>query len=204
MRKPVPMIRKQKRSARSADAVIARRMMAIVLVAVVAGLQPAAAATINVTAERHGETVEIHASALLNAEAATAWRVLTDYGRYAEFVPDLRESRVVARRGATIVVEQSGDARLWLLRMPLDIKFEITESAPHGVHSRAVAGSLRALESSYVLTPAPHGVYLEYTGHVTPGFELFGALEQYAVEQNITRQFQALADEIERIGAAGR
>ena len=27
---------------------------------------------------------------LLNADGATAWRVLTDYNRYPEFIPDLR------------------------------------------------------------------------------------------------------------------
>ena len=166
--------------------------------------QPAAAAQATITAERQGESIELHASALLDADPATAWRVLTDYGRYAEFIPDLRVSRVVARRGGTVVVEQSGDAWVWLLRMPLDITFEITESPPWSVRSRLVAGSLRALDSSYVLTPQSRGVRLEYTGHVTPGFVLFGPIEQYAVEQNITRQFQALADEIERASAAAR
>jgi hypothetical protein len=195
------MIQKNKPSARIAG--VARGTGAVMLVAAMSWAQ-AAAATIHVTAERHGESIEIHASALLKAETATAWRVLTDYGRYAEFIPDLRVSRVVARNGATITVDQSGDAKLWLLRMPLDMTFEITESPPYRVHSRVVAGSLRALESSYVLTPASPGVYLDYAGHVAPGFELFGRLEQYAVQQNIARQFQALADEIERSGAAGR
>jgi hypothetical protein len=36
------------------------------------------------------------------------------------------------------------------------------------------------------------------------GFELFGHFEQMAVEQNVARQFQALADEIERRSAAIR
>jgi hypothetical protein len=198
------VVREDNPSARIAGAGAARRIVAAVLVAVMGWAAAAAAATADIAAERHGESIDIHASALLDADVVTAWRVLTDYGRYAEFIPDLRESRVVARRGATIVVEQSGDARLWLLRMPLDITFEITEFPPHAVHSRAVAGSLRALDSSYVLTPASPGVRLEYTGHVTPGFVLFGPIEQYAVEQNIARQFQALADEIERSSAAGR
>ena len=67
----------------------------------------------------------IRASVVLNADAATAWRVLTDYDRYTEFIPNLRVSRVVARQGTTVTVEQSGDAALWLFKMPLDITFEI-------------------------------------------------------------------------------
>ncbi len=184
---------------------VARRAltMAMAMVMAMGVAQAGAAATIDVTAERRGEGVEIHAHALLGADAASAWRVLTDYDRYAEFIPDLRMSRVIARRGTTVTVEQAGDARLWLLRTPLDITFEITESPPYGVQSRAVAGSLRALESRYLLTPASSGVHLDYTGDIASGFERFGHIEQYAVRHNVARQFQALADEIER-RAAGR
>jgi hypothetical protein len=51
------------------------------------------------------------------------------------------------------------------------------------------------------LTPANPGTRLDYSGHVEPGFALFGQIEQTAVERNVARQFQALADEIERQGA---
>jgi hypothetical protein len=98
-------------------------------------------------------TTEIYASAVLNADVATAWRVLTDYNRYTEFIPDLRVSRVVARRGTTVTVEQSGDAALWLFKIPLDVIFEINEIPPTRLQSRAVAGSLHALASTYALTP---------------------------------------------------
>jgi len=162
----------------------------------------ASAATITAYAERHGDAISIRASAVLNADAATAWLVLTDYSRYPEFIPDLRVSRIVARRGATVTVEQSGDAALWLFKLPLDITFEIMELPPNGLHSRAVAGSLRALASDYTLTSVASGVRLDYEGHVAPGFELFGDIEQMAVQQNVARQFQALANEIERRSAA--
>jgi len=145
--------------------------------------------------------VNIHAGVVLNADVATAWRVLTDYGRYTDFIPDLRLSRIVARRGATVTVVQSGDASLWLLKMPLDITFEINESPPNRLQSRAVAGSLRALTSSYTLTPVDRGTRLDYRGHVEPGYALLGQIEQRVVERNVSRQFQALADEIERQGA---
>jgi ribosome-associated toxin RatA of RatAB toxin-antitoxin module len=181
-----------------------RPAIAFVLMLAVASAQPAVAATITIDAERDGESIDIRASAVLNADAATAWRVLTDYGRYTEFVPDLRLSRVVARHGATVTVEQSGDAALWLFRMPLDITFEINERPPYHLQSRAVAGSLRALSSSYALTPAASGMRLDYVGRAAPGYALFGRIEQAVIEHNVARQFQALADEIERQGAIAR
>jgi hypothetical protein len=160
-------------------------------------LPDAAAATIAVATERHGDAIDIHASADLKADPQTAWRVLTDYEHYPNFIPDLRLSHVVARIDGKITVEQSGSAALWLFKIPLDVTFEIIESPPYRVQSRGVAGGLKSIASNYTLTPAPFGTRLDYVGRVVPGFEFFEDFEEAAVKQNITRQFQALADEIE-------
>lgn len=93
----------------------ARLVAAFTLALTAAAAHYAVAAAITVDAERRGDTIDIQASALLKADAATAWGVLTDYDRYIEFIPDLRASRVFARQDATVTVEQSGDAELWLL-----------------------------------------------------------------------------------------
>jgi len=161
----------------------------------------AASGAIGVETERRGDAIVIHASANLDAGVETAWQVLTDYGGYVRFIPDLQVSRVISRRGATVIVEQSGTARLWLLRIPLEITFEISELPRHSLRARAVSGNLRNLESHYLLTPTSSGTRLEYTGHVVPGFHLFARTEEYAVGENVTRQFRALVDEIERRGA---
>lgn len=181
---------------------IARRVAAAAFVLAAIGAPCATAAAISVTLTRQGASVEIAASARLQSDAATAWRVLTDYERYVDFVPDLRVSRIVARGDGMVTVEQEGDATLWWLRVPLEITFEISEFPPSRLHSRAVAGSLRALDSTYVLRPAPTGIQLEYTGRIATGFALLGPVESLAVEENVTRQFRALVDAIERQGGA--
>jgi hypothetical protein len=88
--------------------------------------------------------------------------------------------------------------------MPLDITFEINEIPPYRLQSRAVAGSLRALTSSYALTPAASGLRLDYVGRAAPGYARFGRIEQAVIEHNVAHQFQALADEIERQSAIVR
>jgi hypothetical protein len=178
------------------------RITACAIVLALAPVQPAEAGAVSIEAARDGDAIDIHASALLSADSRTVWRVLTDYDRYTDFVPDLQVSRVVARRGETVTVEQSGAAALWLFKLPLDITFEVHEVPPRLLRSRAVAGSLPGLASCYVLTPAPSGTRLDYAGRIVPGFALLGPFEQKAVEQSVARQFQALADEIERQGAA--
>jgi carbon monoxide dehydrogenase subunit G len=182
-----------------------RLVAALAPLSAVAWAPPAAAdATVVVASERRGDVIEISATAALSADPETAWRVLTDYGRYTEFIPDLHSSRIVGRHGSTVTVEQSGSAALGPFRLPMEITFEIQETPPHHLESRAVAGTLRALTSSYSLTPVDPGTRLDYIGHVRPGLAIFGAIEQAAAERNVARQFRALADEIERRGAAAR
>jgi carbon monoxide dehydrogenase subunit G len=166
--------------------------------------QSAVAATIAVSLANRADTIEIEGNAELNADAETAWRVLTDYQPYVDFIPGLQESRVVARNGAAVPIEEPGDVELWQLHMPLDVTLEITEMAPTGLVSRVVAGDLRALNSRYVLTPVGNRVRLEYTGKPGSGLALFGAIERLAVRENVALRFHALADEIERRSAAGR
>lgn len=162
----------------------------------------AAAATIAVDVVSHARTINIEASALLHSDARTAWDVLTDYDHYADFIPGLRASRIVDRRGATVTVEQSGDFMFWLLPVSLDVTFQITEVPPTYLRSHVVAGDLRALDSRYVLTPGATGLRLEYFGALDSGFPLFDPVERFAVRQNVARRFQALSDEIERRSAA--
>lgn len=165
------------------------------------GIQPANAAAVTVDVSRHGNDVDINASAPLKADIATAWRVLTDYDRYVEFIPGLRSSHVVGRRGRTVSVEQSGDATWWLLRAPVAVTYEITEFPPIRLVSRTTAGCSCALESTYSLTLSGRKVLLGYTGRLQTRFEFFAPIERMAVQQTITRQFQALADEIDRSAA---
>ena len=119
-----------------------RTIAAAWVLAAMVVLHPAAlAATITINSEHRGDAIDIRASTVLNADTATVWRVLTDYDRYPEFIPDLRTSRVIARRGAIVTVEQSGDAALWLVKWPLNITFEINELPPNGLRSRAIAAA---------------------------------------------------------------
>lgn len=158
----------------------------------------AGAAQIAVQVVQRDEGVLIEASAMLRADARTAWSVLTDYDGYERFIPGVKSSRVLGRRGAHVTVRQFTEAALWLFRKPMTITYDIIEDAPHGLTSRVVAGCDCTLESAYVLVPGQDGVRLAYTGRFSAAADLRGAIETTAGEQQIARHLQALADEIER------
>jgi hypothetical protein len=164
----------------------------------------AAAALVDVGVQRARDgDIVIEASTVLRSDVATTWRVLTDYERYADFIPGLRSSRVVSREGAHLTVAQSGDASAGLVHVPLDVTYEITEFPPYALRSDATTSLLRAFESRYVLTPTAAGVRLDYTGRVTARPAFAGRFEAFVMQRNVVREFQALADEIERTAAAG-
>jgi len=78
-----------------------------------AGLATAApAAEVTVHATRNGDILEVVAVAELEGDIARTWRVLTDYSRIAEYVPNLETSRVVSRDRNSTVVDQKGKARM--------------------------------------------------------------------------------------------
>jgi hypothetical protein len=158
----------------------------------------AADAPDSVRAWRDDDAVIVQAQAELAAPLPTAWRVLTDYGHYAEFIPDLKSSRVLARAGNTAIVEQKGVAGFFFYHFPLEVTFSVTEVPGNSVSSRAISGTFREMIGSYVLTEINSGVRLVYTGRLVPAFRLPPLIGVAAVRGAVERQFMALAREIRR------
>lgn len=159
---------------------------------------PAAGAEIAVDVARHGEAFEVEASAEFPGTVARTWRVLTDYGRLAEFVPDMRTSRVVSRSGNQAVVEQKGEARALFFRYPIDVRLAVTEYPYERVSSRAVAGNFRELRGIYSLEAGQGRILLRYTGHMVPDFFVPPLIGTLAWKRNVEASFRALVGEIER------
>lgn len=196
------------RNASPSGAHIRRYGCALALAAGLAPASPAAAAAISLEASSDGDVLDIHASAVVAADPATAWRVLVDYARYPEFIPGLRTSRVIARHGSIVTVAQTGSAALWLWSPAVEATFEIDESAPGRLVSRTIAGDVSVLSSRYTLAAAPlasrtdpPGTRLEFTGRIATGAGLLGRLSRFVVERTARRQLEALAQEMERQGA---
>jgi len=160
------------------------------------------ASPVDVRVDRIGGTLVISATARLSADRATAWSVLTDYAHYREFIPGVRTSRVVARRGRTVLVEQSDELSLWLLRVPIRVTYEIDEYPPLRVTSRALAPTFPPLESTFRIDGSGADVHLHYEGHVGAGMPILDRVQQRAFEQAAIRGFEALAAEMERRSAA--
>ena len=67
-----------------------------------------------VDAQRQGNALAVSAHATIRAPLPLIWRTLTDYDHLAEFIPGMKKSRVLQRRGDTVIVEQTGEARIFI------------------------------------------------------------------------------------------
>ena len=184
--------------------VTVRIAAALALVVLAIASVDASAAVVDARLTRIGDDVVIEASATINADGATAWRVLTDYARYRNFIPGVRASRVLARHGSSVVVEQSDEVALWWARFPVRVTYEIAEFAPRELRSFAKAPALPSLSSTFELTETVSGVRLDYVGRVESAFAPFDVLLQPIVEKTAIRDLEALAAEIERRSGAPR
>jgi ribosome-associated toxin RatA of RatAB toxin-antitoxin module len=164
----------------------------------------AAPSEVVVEAAREGDAYVITARGDLVADAGVAWRVLTDYDRYPEFVPDLHSSRTVSRGPGGAVVEQRGELRFLFVRFPLEVKYAIREQPPSVVESRATSGSFREMTGRYELVPNGGALRVAYSGRLVPDFAMPPLIGTIAVRMTAERQFTAMIEEIERQSAVRR
>lgn len=157
-----------------------------------------AAEGLSVEATRRDSAVEIRAFALLDASYGTVWSTLTDYNHLTEFIPGMKISRVVERRGDAVVVEQEGEARFLFFSFPIKVTVISTARPPVAIDVRLLKGSLRRLDGGYRLEQiAPGRIALRWIGLIEPD-ALPPLLGMLVMRATIEDQFTGMVREIER------
>jgi len=177
------------------------RISALVLCVLLPALllaEAAQAAEILVNASRHDGALYVEASAEIDADLLQTWRVLTDYDHLSAFIPGMHVSRVLAREGNNVVLEQKGEAWLLFLAFPLEVRLAVTEYPRRRIVARAVAGSFREMAGTYFLDQRDSHVVLRYQGRMVPDFLVPPLIGTLVLRRDVERQFAALVDEIER------
>jgi ribosome-associated toxin RatA of RatAB toxin-antitoxin module len=173
---------------------VARTLVLLTLLASV----PAAGAEIAVNVTRSGGVFQMDASAEFRGTVPRTWQVLTDYGRLAEFIPDMQSSRVLSRSGNQAVVEQKGEARMLFFSFPIDVRLAVTETPYEKVSSRLVSGNFREMRGTYSLEAGQGRILLRYAGQLAPDFFVPPLIGTLALKHSVEASFRALVDEIER------
>ncbi len=171
------------------------------LLALLVALAPARAAEITVEVKRERDVFHVEARGEFEGSVARTWQVLTDYGRYSEYIPEVSESRVLSRRGHQVEVEQKGEARVLFLTFPIEVRLAITEQPYERIIARSVSGSFRELRSVYSLEAGQGRILLRYVGRLVPDFYVPPVLGTLLLKRNVEEMFVALVEEMERRNA---
>ena len=139
----------------------------------------------------------------VDATPEQIFAVLSDYDRLAEFIPGVVISRIVARDGVSVQVDQELEESVLFFQQRLKVRMEITEAAPRQMTLKALSGSFRSYEGQYRLLAvasdnAKARTRILYRAKFEPDFELPRMMGPYVVKRSLEKNHRALVREIER------
>jgi len=153
---------------------------------------------IAVEAQRHGGTLRMRATVLVDATPEAVWDVLTDYEGQLRFVPGLAESRVISRDTTGSVVVQKGWVEVLFIRFHFEVEYATRELPPRLLTSRVTRGSVKRMISEYRLLPDSSGTRLDYAGEVEPEGWLPPLIGPLVIRREAEAQIGAVVQEVKR------
>ncbi len=160
------------------------------------------AALIEIATSHKADIVDVKVQAVIAASPQVIWSTLTDYERLPEFIPGLKASKIIERKGALATVKQSGVAQFLLFKIPIEVTVESKEAWPI-LEAKRVSGTVRQLHGRYemIITPDSPTVRLIWTGIIEPENSLPLLIGESLIRRSIREQFTGMVREIERRAA---
>lgn len=174
----------------------------LVLIAALCLTWRTAGAEARVRVEANDSVIRVYAEIEVRVDREQAWAVLTDYNRWAEYIPDLQVSRVISPAGEPIRLEQRGSIP-WLPNFPLVMIAYVEEIPPRVIRFQRIAGNIRALVGEWHIQ-GRSPIRLTYRSSVIPGFPMPPEVSIEIFCHDAKVRIEALAREMERRAAAGR
>jgi len=147
-----------------------------------------------------GKMYQIESSGTVAASPAAVWRILTDYNHMADYVPDMKSARVVARTGDKVIIEQHGAARLLFFSRDIRLVVQVHEQAPNKIDVSLVDGDMKVYRCRWELTPvaATGGTRILYSATIEPKFYVPGLVGASLVRKDIAKMMKAVLARLDR------
>ena len=146
----------------------------------------AAGEVVLLDARNSGRGGAAHARALVRADAAAVWRVVTSCEDAFVFVDGLERCEILEDTGARVTVRQVVD-KSWLLPRQ-DFVFESLREPYRDIRVRLLEGNLDALEGHWTFRPVAEGTVVDYAVRLEPSFPV----PDFLVRRNISRDMPDL------------
>ena len=150
--------------------------------------------------ELEGQPIfEVAASGAVRAPPAAVWKILTNYERMPEFVPDLQSTRVLSRTGNRAIVEQYGVARFLFFKRGIHLVVQVVEENQSNIDITLVSGDMKVYQCRWELQPTPEGgTRIVYGGKLVPKFYVPGMLGANIIRSDIERMMTAVLEHLDR------
>ena len=142
--------------------------------------------------------------AATQADGATAWAVLTDYGNFARFLPTVAKSRVIETDGPRTIVEQVDRRRILLSTIESVVRTENLEIDQQQISFRLLQGNLQHMyghwrldQATPPLSPTPL-LLVSQLVHAEADVGPFKAMFYNLFETSLVETIQAIRQEMER------
>ena len=170
-----------------------------------AATPPVSAPALDLSVERvagadGGKVYQISSSGTVAATPAVVWKILTDYNRMADYVPDMKSARVIARNGDKVVIEQHGAARLLFFSRDIHLVVQVHEQAPNKIDVSLIDGDMKVYRCSWELSPiaATGGTRVLYNATIEPKFYVPGVVGASLVRKDIAKMMAAVLVRLDR------
>jgi ribosome-associated toxin RatA of RatAB toxin-antitoxin module len=163
-----------------------------------------AAQDVSVKVQRHGDTIVVDVEATVAAPVRDAWSVFTDYDHMSSFISNIKQSRVIARKGNSLEVEQSGETKVAFLHFGFAAVRAVELVPMQEIRSSLVSGDFKAYSSTTRVAATPSGVQISHHGEYVPKSWLPPLIGPAVVESETRKQYREFIAEIERRGLAAK
>jgi|FrelakmetLWP11LW_1041352.scaffolds.fasta_scaffold17419_1 hypothetical protein len=176
-------------------------------VAAIATLVTAAAAEtpltrVDIDLRQAGRTFVVDATFSAPVPPSVAWDVLTDFEHMDAFVPNLAESRIVARDGNVLNILQYGVARFGPFAVRFESERRVTLAPFATIRSTQLRGTMDKLDSTTTFASEGTGTRLTYHVEAIPGALFPDVIARRFLSHEIAEQFDAIVREMVRRHAA--
>ncbi|MDH5208603.1 MAG: SRPBCC family protein [Burkholderiaceae bacterium] len=134
----------------------------------------------------------------LPAPRELAFAVLIDFERMPEWVPNLRQTRVLERDANRVTVEHQGVVQYGILTVPFTTLREVGFVAPDRIHTLQIRGTMKRHESRMVFAEDRAGTRIDYHVEMEPSALAGLVMNEGRVESELRAHCEAIGAEILR------
>ena len=142
---------------------------------------------------------------LVKSSVENAWKVLTDYDRFSEFLPGVKSSQLIEKNSNGKVFEQTNKVKTLVFSVESKVKISTTESYPQQITFTAIEGDLKTLNGEWLLEPVspypsapPNQVLMTHKVRVEPAKAPSDGIFYNIYESSLKETIAAIKKETEK------